>query len=144
MALIAGNDNVNQLWRELEIVGTLNGGQLPHELDLTNKLDAIVIILGEVLDELDGDRSLGSTAVTLDDDAVAALADIAYELVEPCYFSPYFWEIELSDGLRIRHVATELVAVQGARDVRKGHLLDLNHLDGLFNSALLLLLLLLE
>lgn len=52
-----------------------------HDLDFADDLDAVVLVLGKVLDELNGNCALGHLALALDDHAEASLAQVLDDLV---------------------------------------------------------------
>ena len=69
--------------------------QLPHELYLSDYFDAIIFALADILNELDGDLLFGGLAFTLDDLAIASLANYFLKFIVSVRYSPCTREIKL-------------------------------------------------
>lgn len=80
--LALGNDDIDELGREVGAVDLLCFRYRLHKLDLTDKLNTVVVVLGEVLHKLDGNGCLGTSAEAFDNLAVASFADESSKLVK--------------------------------------------------------------
>ena len=94
-----GWDHVKKLWNKAAISVPWSRLDLFHDLDLSDKFHAVIVILGEALNALDGYDDSCVSAFGLDNSSKGTFADFLKNLVVLSDINPYIWKAKFPEDL---------------------------------------------